>query len=1536
MSSYRKTKPIADLRTAEDWPEWIAAIRSSVALLQLGDYVNCDGKEPKRQLQEPKAPEIPTPPEEAGGEAAIALFRARMDAYLAQERRHTKDYKSYTRTRDELYDLLTAMQASVKKEVGLERDSADAQDATLLITKVRSLLRIDDPNTRIDIEDQWTRTINVNLSKTSLTAWRDEVIMMARSLKRWDSKEVAEYNPHREVIRALKKRYVHGASEAQSILSRAIKAREVPDFEPFFRDVIAHTLSISTEPGPKAPGNVNANRFQGKHDASKETFSKDQNTAGSAGGSSRRTCLACGRENHDENDCYDVRDALQGRSPRTSERKENVTRWLADPQNKARAEAKFRKAESPEKRIQELNISSANALRAGRLTRTASATQHHAETLRNSVILDSGTDGHLFNDLTRFTKYEPFNTPVTALAGDSTLNIEGRGTARVYVKGPDGPLILNVENAYYSSGFHTNVIATALWADWGIIMCEWTQTLRWKHSRDKLCDYWRIGALSAIEEGPSTPSSRTTPRTTPISTAAVSSKERPAASHADVDIWHRRLGHPGPEALEQCSKRHLGTVIKGPQTNECQTCAVSKAHKVISRVPQEPRSSALFGHVSVDLFPMNPAYNGDKYAIVMMCRLTRLLLFDAIPDRHHETLLSWIMDKTLLLQRQADLKIRFFQCDGESGFRALPTQRFFTDEGIEVIETSPYSSYQNGSAERLGQAVMTRVRCLLEDSGLPETLWPETAKTTAYLHNRLPHKALNWDTPIERMGQWLRSNRPETHGTYPSKMAPNLSNLKVYGCRAYPLTREALQGMQKRRLKTHARAQVGYLVGYKSSTQYVIWVPAQKGCIVTPHVTFDERITYRDAPPTPEPAQLRSANLPELFDSSRTAHAGYETIEAAEDSDEEELPLPQRNTALTPDAARTVGGEQGGEQAQVHDHDSAKRVRFLTPDSNTSDPPHDCITVNTNPETAQEEDRETTQEPDQAKALHPETAQEADREPRRSSRQSRPSQKARENNRTKALGRIYTTIIESSRRQHRRELPAPPTHHGEAQRHQFSKEWREAERAEITHLFQQRIATIVNNHTAKSKPLPLRWVYAYKFDKHGYLERFKARLCVRGDQQPVTGRETYAATLAARTFRTLVAIAARWNLRMIQYDIKGAFTYSPLDEEVWCHLPQGHYQRGKLWKLLRALYGLRISPLLWYKRLREALEALGLSAIGEDQCVFSNGKVIVFFYVDDIIIMFDETNRNEFERIERGLKSQFEMTGGSEAQWFLKVRITRDTSKKLIWLSQEQYIEKICTRFGITQSSRSVATPLPSTPLSPATEDDELDDAGRTEYQEIIGSIIYGAMMTRADAARAAATLARFSHNPGKPHEKAARHCLQYLYNTRFYALQAGASDRFECYSDASFADNPTDRKSSQGHLMKLFGLPIQWKAGRQDTVTTSSTEAELLALSHTAKEQASLSRLFRDIDLELDSALQLMCDNLQTIRLLTEETARLHTRLRHVDIHRHWLRQEVQQQRIQLEWVPTEAMAADGLTKDLPRQNHVRFLDQLGLVDLQ
>ena len=153
---------------------------------------------------------------------------------------------------------------------------------------------------------------------------------------------------------------------------------------------------------------------------------------------------------------------------------------------------------------------------------------------------------------------------------------------------------------------------------------------------------------------------------------------------------------------------------------------------------------------------------------------------------------------------------------------------------------------------------------------------------------------------------------------------------------------------------------------------------------------------------------------------------------------------------------------------------------------------------------------------------------------------------------------------------------------------------------------------------------------------------------------------------------------------------------------------------------------------------------------------------------------------------------------------------------------------------------------------------------------------------------------------------------------------------------DTSFADDLETRRSSQGYIVMLFGGLIIWRAARQDTVTTSTTEAELLGVERTAKEVIALRRFFLELRLDLGAPWTIFCDNIQTIRLIVEENERISTKLRHVDIQNMWLRQEYQKGSFSVEYLPTGYMPADGLTKNLPRQKFEAFVALINLVDVR
>jgi hypothetical protein len=321
--------------------------------------------------------------------------------------------------------------------------------------------------------------------------------------------------------------------------------------------------------------------------------------------------------------------------------------------------------------------------------------------------------------------------------------------------------------------------------------------------------------------------------------------------------------------------------------------------------------------------------------------------------------------------------------------------------------------------------------------------------------------------------------------------------------------------------------------------------------------------------------------------------------------------------------------------------------------------------------------------------------------------------------------------------------------------------------------------------------------------------------------------------------------------------------------------------------------------------------------------------------VDDLCFFFRKEYQQEFDVLITKLKDEIELTGGGELEWFLKIRVLRDRRQRKIWLVQDQYIEKLQNQYGIEGPFPHVPLPM-SVKLQKADEGYEPSYLFRQNFQSKVGSVLYAAVITRADVFKTVTDLATYGLCPTQQHMDAIDYALRYLVGTKTYAVEYdGSKDGLECFSDAAFADNTETRKSSFGYVMMLFGGLIIWKAGKQDTVTTSTTEAELLALSSTAKEEYALFRLLDNLDLRLDDGIRLFYDNMQTIRLLTAETAVLTTRLRHVDIHRHWLRQEVQKQRLTVDWIGTNEMAADGMTKRLDRQKHQHFVHQIGLVDI-
>jgi hypothetical protein len=819
-------------------------------------------------------------------------------------------------------------------------------------------------------------------------------------------------------------------------------------------------------------------------------------------------------------------------------------------------------------------------------------------------------------------------------------------------------------------------------------------------------------------------------------------------------------------------------------------------------------------------------------------------------------------------------------------------------------------------------------------SNLPLQLAPEIYVAAAYLLNRTPTRTIGWKTPFEMV----------------YSKQPSIAHLRVYGCRAYALRPQIPRGD-----KLSPRALIGYLVGYDSSNIYRVWLPnatsrAHQGKVIRIRdVTFKEDLFFQhrdESDPLLQGEELKAI--------THTLH--MPALQDPEDSSEDEY-------SIIPELDQAESSSPLDDHSKPHE--SYDEVPLLPTPASTISPDPDpqlptqasSATIGRSPTPDFQPSAQTSRKRKRQSSLDSNAAQ--NRElidsnlrdthilPEGSTRSRKPSRKSS----SFFVNKYWSTFVAASTtalktRFHHSNLPPEPRFYQDVMKLSapHKQGFIAAMQREITDVKRKgtyRTISWKDFNAQDNEVLPLLWVFKYKFDSEGYLIKYKARVCVRGDLQ-TTAEDTYAATLAIRVFRALMAIAAYFNMEVRQYDAVNAFTNARLATSVYCHQPEGFSDPEHLWELSRALYGLKTSPLLWYEEFTKTLTELGLEPVKDAPCLWKNDKLLVFFYVDDIVLLAKPAHTAALDDFERKLLRKYEIRSLGELSTFCGIQTHRDRSTGSIWLSQPVYVDKLRTKYpSPKQYTQPPATPLPLEELLPS--DEPKNEANLSRYAQLVGSIGYVATATRPDVSKAHSRLAEFLVNPTQRHMDAAYQTIAYLHHTKDRALYYNASistdtahivdhkePDFFGATDASYADHKATRKSSQGYIFFLFGGPVDWKATLQRCVTKSTTEAELIAASSAGTELLWWWRLFKDIEFDPGNEQILYCDNQQTIRLVTTATPRLKTSLRHVDIHHHWLRQESQAHNINLSYIQTKSQPADGLTKLLPRQRHENWVSLL------
>jgi hypothetical protein len=257
-------------------------------------------------------------------------------------------------------------------------------------------------------------------------------------------------------------------------------------------------------------------------------------------------------------------------------------------------------------------------------------------------------------------------------------------------------------------------------------------------------------------------------------------------------------------------------------------------------------------------------------------------------------------------------------------------------------------------------------------------------------------------------------------------------------------------------------------------------------------------------------------------------------------------------------------------------------------------------------------------------------------------------------------------------------------------------------------------------------------------------------------------------------------------------------------------------------------------------------------------------------------------------------------------------------------------------RFGLTECNAARIPADPGQILSKsdnAQTEAEKADMSNKPYRSLVGSLMYAAWVTRPDVANAVRVLSRYMQEPGERHWLAAKRCLRYLAGSKSIGITYRQSEpedqRLEGYSDANWAGDLDNARSTTGVAFMLAGGVISYSSKLQATVARSSMESEYMALFEAAQTAEALRNLLQHLGAQQTDPTPIHVDN--TACQLIANPNSYTKRSRHIHVRYHFTREAIEQNIITLIRVSSENQLADGLTKNLPapRFNTLRSILQ-------
>ncbi|KAL8154924.1 hypothetical protein AgCh_000328 [Apium graveolens] len=361
------------------------------------------------------------------------------------------------------------------------------------------------------------------------------------------------------------------------------------------------------------------------------------------------------------------------------------------------------------------------------------------------------------------------------------------------------------------------------------------------------------------------------------------------------------------------------------------------------------------------------------------------------------------------------------------------------------------------------------------------------------------------------------------------------------------------------------------------------------------------------------------------------------------------------------------------------------------------------------------------------------------------------------------------------------------------------------------------------------KPIDLKWVFKKKTDQNGKVTKQKARLVAKGyvQRHGIDYDEVFAPVTRLKTVRLLLALAAKHAWEVHHLDVKSAFLNGLIQEEVYVCQPQGYVKQGfenKVYKLFKALYGLRQAPRAWYSRLSQYLLMLGFVKCPFEHVVYNkkdgDNSLIVGIHVDDLLVT--GTSLSDITKFKEDMSREFDMSDLGKLSYYLGLEVTQGDG--FIELRQSNYAKKVLEKAGLVDCN---AVKFPMEYKLQLSADQTGEPINPTYFKSIVGGLRY-LVQTRPNIAYAVGIVSRYMERPTEIHLNDIKRIYRYIKGTLQYGL-IYAKDRgnyiLSRFSDSDLAGSLDDRKST-GEFMAATAAAFQviWLQRVLSHITGSKT----------------------------------------------------------------------------------------------------------------